>query len=153
MADLQERFAAAWLKHKELTEDLQQLLVIDSNSLNDWAREHVAQRSTILQAIAVLLNQQNEAGLVMLESWLEERKRHGNIILQLAKANDAVRFYREWMANRGGKLDPDTPYIDHAYIRQLDAKFQKFIKYRYWTFGDEKYPDEEGYVADVYAGE
>lgn len=134
--------------HRELTDDLQHLLNIDPDNLRGWAKEHVEQRTKELNAIAVLLNQQNEAGLVMLEAWSEGRSKHVATILELAKANDAIRFYREWMANRGGKLDPATPHIDLAYIRQIDQKFQKFIKYRYWTFGDEKYPDEEGYIPD-----
>ena len=145
--ELKQRFAAAWDKHRELQADLRNLLDVDPDSLNDWAKEHVEQRSKELNAIAELLNQENEAGLFMFECWLGERHKHGNTLIDLFKKKDAIRFYREWMANRGGKLDEEQPYVDHAYIKQIDAKLQKFIKYRYWTFGDEKYPDEEGYVA------
>jgi len=146
--ELKERFAAAWDKHRELQDGLNTVKEVNPEHLNDWAKNFIAERSKEVNAIAELLNQENEAGLVMVEAWLAARKRHAETLHELFMAQDNLRFYREWMAWRGGvKLDESDQWVDHAYIKQIDAKFQKFIKYRYWTFGDEKYPDEEGYVA------
>ena len=146
--ELKERFAAAWDKHRELQADLQNLLDIDPDSLNDWAKEHVEQRSKELASVASLLNAENEAGLFMFECWLNQRSKHAETLRELFLKQDIIRSYREWMVWRGGsKLDESDKWVDLAYMKQADAKFQKFIRYGYWTFGDEKYPDEEGYVA------
>lgn len=133
---LEERFEKAWEKHRELSDELK---TFNSYGHKDeWSQRFVDERSAVLEATAQLLNKNSEAGLVMFENWLLERKQHHYTLMEFTKAQYAVHYYREWMAGRGGKLSNLEGDIDFQYVEQIETKFKNFIKDGYWTWPGEE---------------
>lgn len=133
---VKERFEKAWETHRQLVDELERYKSYGS-VYNEWQEAHITERTKILNAVADLLNQESEAGLVMFEEWLGKRKESLYMLQEIHRANEAVRYYREWMAGRGGKLYGSWPDLDIDYVNQIEEKFKAFIKNGYWDWPDD----------------
>lgn len=117
MIPLQRRLELNWETHKRLANKLAKFIAEHSpliEGTSNWV--HVQAETKLLDAMASLLNKENEAGVYLIEEMLIWRETSNFF----SKYIDKLYAYRDWIEQKVSPVEYPVEDIDAEYRKRLD---------------------------------